>query len=60
MGASRRSISAAYARGGDTIVLRFDFGTDGCNGQDGWYVDNVRLVMQPRERQGGSRITPAP
>jgi len=51
---------SAYAHGGDTIVLRFDFGTDGCNGQDGWYVDNVRLVMQSRERQGGSRITPAP
>jgi len=51
---------SGYARGGDTIVLRFAFGTDGCNGQDGWYVDNVRLVMQPRERQGGSRITPAP
>ena len=51
---------SAYARGGDTIVLRFDFGTDGCIGQDGWYVDNVRLVMQPRERQGGSRINPAP
>jgi Zn-dependent metalloprotease len=48
------------ARGGDTIVLRFDFGTDGCNGQDGWYVDNVRLVMQPRERQGGTRTSVSP
>lgn len=26
---------------GDTIQLRFDFGTDGCNGVLGWYVDNV-------------------
>jgi len=51
---------STYARGGDTIVLRFDFGTDGCEGQDGWYVDNIRLVMQARERQGGSRITPSP
>jgi Zn-dependent metalloprotease len=51
---------SAYAHGGDSVVLRFDFGTDGCNGQDGWYVDNVRLVMQARERQGGTRITPAP
>jgi len=49
-----------YAGAGDTIVLRFDFGTDGCNGQDGWYVDNVRVVMNPRERQGGSRVTPSP
>jgi len=46
--------------GGDTIVLRFDFGTDGCAGQDGWYVDNVRLIMEPRERQSGPRITAAP
>ncbi len=50
----------AYARGGDSIVLRFDFGTDGCNGQDGWYVDNLRLVMQARERQGGTRTTTRP
>jgi len=49
-----------YARGGDTIVLRFDFGVDGCNGQDGWYIDNVRVFMTSRQRQGGSRVTPTP
>jgi len=27
---------------GDSIQLRFDFGTDGCNGVSGWYVDNVQ------------------
>ncbi|MFD2167161.1 M4 family metallopeptidase [Thalassotalea euphylliae] len=26
---------------GDSVQLRFDFGTDGCNGVAGWYVDNV-------------------
>ncbi|WP_340679574.1 M4 family metallopeptidase [Paraglaciecola sp.] len=26
---------------GDDIQLRFDFGTDGCNGITGWYVDNI-------------------
>jgi cysteine-rich repeat protein len=26
---------------GDNIQLRFDLGTDGCNGVAGWYVDNV-------------------
>jgi len=26
---------------GDNIQLRFDFGTDGCNGISGWYVDKV-------------------
>ena len=49
---------SAHARGGDTIVVRFDFGTDGCEGQDGWYVDNVKVVVSPRERQGGSRVSP--
>jgi Zn-dependent metalloprotease len=33
----------AYASAGDTIRLRFEFGVDGCNGLDGWYVDNVQL-----------------
>ena len=32
---------AAYATGGDRIRLRFNTGTDGCNGQIGWYVDSV-------------------
>jgi Zn-dependent metalloprotease len=44
--------------GGQTIVLRFAFGVDGCNGQDGWYVDNVVLTMQPPHRGGGGRVAP--
>jgi hypothetical protein len=31
----------AYANAGDTIRLRFELGVDGCNGLQGWYVDNV-------------------
>lgn len=34
----------AIAGVGETVQLRFQFGTDGCNGLDGWYVDNVRIV----------------
>lgn len=30
-----------FASPGDTIQLRFDFGTDGCNGTTGWYVESV-------------------
>jgi Zn-dependent metalloprotease len=30
-----------YAEPGDTIQLRFDFGSDGCGGLFGWYVDDV-------------------
>jgi cysteine-rich repeat protein len=29
------------ASAGDTIQLRFELGTDGCNGSTGWYVDSV-------------------
>ena len=28
---------------GDTIRLRYDFGMDGCTGNDGWYVDDIRV-----------------
>lgn len=30
-----------YARPGDQVELRFELGLDGCNGQVGWYVDEV-------------------
>lgn len=43
---------------GDAVQLRFEFGIDGCNGLDGWYVDNVRLVVQPETRRGGGRLVP--
>lgn len=26
---------------GDTIKFRFEMGTDGCNGNDGWYLDEI-------------------
>lgn len=32
---------------GDTIKLRFTYSQDGCNGIDGWYVDNVRVYFCP-------------
>ena len=28
---------------GDTVQLRFDLGTDGCNGVIGWYVDRLEV-----------------
>ena len=33
----------AYAAAGDTIQIQFRFGVDGCNGLDGWYVDDVEV-----------------
>ena len=32
---------AGFARAGDTVRLRWDFGTDVCSGRTGWYMDNV-------------------
>jgi Zn-dependent metalloprotease len=29
---------------GDNIQLRYEFGMDGCTGNDGWYVDNVTVA----------------
>jgi len=28
---------------GDNVKIRFNWSQDGCNGTDGWYVDNVRV-----------------
>lgn len=35
----------AGAAPGDPLVFRFDIGRDGCNGVDGWYVDNVAVTV---------------
>lgn len=28
---------------GSNVKFRFDFGSDGCNGNDGWYVDEIKI-----------------
>ena len=33
------------ADAGDTVQFRFDFGMDGCNGNDGWYIDNIAVSV---------------
>lgn len=42
-GQSQINLVAMGVQPGDDIRLRYDFGMDGCNGNDGWYVDNVKL-----------------
>ena len=32
---------------GNTFKLRFEFGLDGCGGNQGWYVDNIRVFNCP-------------
>jgi hypothetical protein len=42
-GQSQVNLSMLGVQRGDTIRLRYDFGMDGCNGLDGWYVDDVKV-----------------
>ena len=42
-GRSQLDLSMIGAQPGDTVQLRFDFGRDGCSGNDGWYVDRILL-----------------
>jgi len=44
-GQSQVSLAALGVSPGDTIRLRFDMGMDGCAGIDGWYVDDVTVVV---------------
>ncbi len=40
-GQSVVNLSEIGVTSGSTIQFKFDFGTDGCNGNDGWYIDDV-------------------
>lgn len=38
---------SSIAAPGDTIHIRFTWSQDGCNGVEGWYVDNIRVFDCP-------------
>ena len=42
-GQSQINLAALGVMPGDNIRLRYDFGMDGCTGNDGWYVDDVKI-----------------
>lgn len=42
-GQSQLSLAGLGVAPGDTVHLRFEFGTDSCTGFDGWYVDDVHV-----------------
>ncbi len=44
-GTSIVDLAAAGASPGDEVAMRFAIGRDGCSGLDGWYVDNVSVVV---------------
>ncbi|WP_408899241.1 M4 family metallopeptidase [Nocardioides sp. R1-1] len=50
----------SIAAPGDTVRFRFDFGMDGCNGIDGWYIDNVAMTICTPAPTPPPAATPAP
>ncbi|HSH04524.1 MAG TPA: M36 family metallopeptidase [Anaerolineae bacterium] len=42
-GQSQLDLSSLGVNPGDSVQLRWELGTDGCNGWDGWYVDDVQI-----------------
>jgi hypothetical protein len=42
-GQSQINLTSLGVTPGDNIRLRYDFGMDGCSGNDGWYLDNVTI-----------------
>jgi len=51
-----------FARRGDSIRIRFDFGNDGCTGAQGWYLASFKVLIdkerEPMTRRSGRRISP--
>ncbi|MDH4254871.1 MAG: M4 family metallopeptidase [Gammaproteobacteria bacterium] len=43
-GQSQVDLSLLGVQANDTVRLRYDFGMDGCTGNDGWYVDDIRVT----------------
>jgi hypothetical protein len=50
-GQSQINLAALGVKPGDNIKLRFDFGRDGCGGNDGWYVDDVKVQVCTARRK---------
>jgi Zn-dependent metalloprotease len=43
-GTSIIDLEKAGAKPGQKVKIKFELGRDGCGGNDGWYVDNVKVV----------------
>lgn len=42
-GQSRINLTSLGVVPGGTVKLKWDLGTDGCGGEDGWYIDDVTI-----------------
>lgn len=51
-GQSVIDLSMVDVKPGDSIQVQFDMGRDGCNGIDGWYVDDVEVSTCKAGRPG--------
>jgi Zn-dependent metalloprotease len=51
---------AKLAKAGESVRLRFDMGRDGCNGVDGWYVDDVKVQVCATAATPTPTPTPSP
>lgn len=51
---------------GSNIKFRFEMGTDGCNGREGWYLDEIyvyncaTLAVSDTQKQNGIQVYPNP
>jgi len=43
-GQSQIDLRTLKVKKGDKIILRWEFGMDGCGAVDGWYIDNIKLT----------------
>jgi bacillolysin len=67
-GQSVVNLSALGVTANSTIQFRFDLGSDGCNGNDGWYIDEIVVyncsatlsVSDANYLESGVRIYPNP
>jgi Zn-dependent metalloprotease len=54
-GQTQINLETMGADPGDTIRIRFNFGTDGCTGVDGWYVDDVKVQVCSRKKTASAK-----
>lgn len=59
-GESQVDMSALGVQPGDTVQFRFDIGRDGCGGVDGWYVDDIQILVCKLPTKVTATHTPEP
>lgn len=65
-GQSVIDLSKIGVTSGSTVKFRFEMGTDGCNGIEGWYVDEIyvyncaTLAVEDAQKQNGIQVFPNP